>query len=406
MFAVPIVAALSWTTTASAQGAPPPAPASKWYDKIKLEGFVDAYFNLNWNFPRPQTGTDLGRAFDFNNGFSVNWVGLNASYAPDPVGATVGLRFGPGAGIYNAAAFQSNSADNQFALTYVKQAFVSWKPGLGPIELDFGKFDTWIGAEVADTQYNMTYTRSTLFFFQPLFHTGLRLDYPINDQFDVKAFVVNGWNNSVDNNIGKSFGASVAFTPSKTMAFYANYIGGPEQNDSFVQPVTNIVRPVPGADSRWRHLFDAVGDLHFDKLHLLFNADLGTEKFPPGGLGTNTTDASATWWGFNATAGYAILDQFAVAGRFGYFSDVDGIFATTWGAPAFFKTSEIDATLTLAYTPTPNLLFKLEPRLDAVSSDAPGFQGGFPKSPDSAPAPPPVSKTMFTTILGVVVTTN
>jgi len=118
MLAVPIVTALTWAATVSAQGAPPPAPpappappppaaapappppppaapAAKWYEKAKIEGFVDAYFNLNWNFPKPQTGTDLGRAFDVTNGFAVNWVGLNASYAPDPVGGTVSLRFGP-----------------------------------------------------------------------------------------------------------------------------------------------------------------------------------------------------------------------------------------------------------------------------------------------------------------------
>src|SRR2546421_356327 len=88
----------------------------------------------------------LAVLLDAANGFALHWAGVNVSYAPDPVGGTVGLRFGPGAGLYNAGVDAANS------LTYVKQAFVSWKPGGGQVQLDLGKFDTWIGAEVADTQ--------------------------------------------------------------------------------------------------------------------------------------------------------------------------------------------------------------------------------------------------------------
>jgi hypothetical protein len=421
ILAVPLVTAATWTGFAMAQGAPPPpapapatppapppaaapapppppaapaaaAPAAKWYEKAKVEGFVDAYANLNFNFPKPQTGTNLGRAFDASNGFALHWAGLNASYAPDPVGGFVGLRFGPGAGLYNAG------VDNQNSLTYVKQAFVAWKPGGGQLELDFGKFDTWIGGEVADTQYNMTYTRSTLFFFQPLFHTGLRLDYAVSDQLDLKFFAVNGWNNSVDNNSGKTFGVSVGITPQKTMAFYINYIGGPEQTDSTVDMMGNV-RPVPDANSRWRHLIDGVADLHFDQAHVLVNVDFGTEKFV-----AVPSDKSSSFFGGNLTVGYAVNDMFALAVRGGYFSDADGAFAPPW-APAGFKASDFDGTLTLAFTPTPNLIIKLEPRIDAVSSDAPAWNGSFPKAPD-ATAPQEFSKTMFTTTLGMVVTTN
>src|ERR1043165_1428211 len=116
ILAVPLVTAATWTGFAMAQGAPPPpapapppppapppaapappvaaapapppaAGAPKWYAKAKIEGFADAYANLNFNFPTPQTGTNLGRAFDVSNGFALHWAGLNASYAPDPVGA-------------------------------------------------------------------------------------------------------------------------------------------------------------------------------------------------------------------------------------------------------------------------------------------------------------------------------
>jgi hypothetical protein len=250
----------------------------------------------------------------------------------------------------------------------------------------------------------MTYTRSTLFFFQPLFHTGLRLDYPVNDQLDIKLFAVNGWNRSMDNNSGKTFGASVGITPSKTMAFYANYIGGPEQFDYTIDAMTGAILPVTGANSRWRHLVDGVADLHFDKARVLLNVDYGTEKFAA--VAPATAETSASWWGGNATIGYAFADEFSVAVRGGYFVDTDGIYAGTWGAPLGRKATVFDGTLTLAATPTPNLIIKVEPRIDSVSSDDPAFQGGYPKAPETPPAVMTPSKTMFTTMLGVVVTTN
>jgi len=184
------------------------------------------------------------------------------------------------------------------------------------------------------------------------------------------------------------------------MAFYINYIGGPEQNESTVDAMGNF-RLIDGTNSRWRHLIDGVADLHFDKAHVLVNLDYGTETLPPPAPGL--AEASMSWVGGTVTVGYALMDEFAIAVRGGYFVDSDGVFASTWGATPGRKASEFDGTLTLAATPTPNLIIKLEPRIDAVSSDDPAFQGGFPKTPE---VPPSFSKTMFTTTLGVVVTTN
>jgi hypothetical protein len=386
--------------------APVPAPAApsepavrKWYDAVKVEGFVDVYAGVNANSPKPQSGSNLGRAFDVTNGFAVHWAGLNASYAPDPVGATVGLRFGPGAPLYNAG------PDADAGLAFVKQAFVAWKPVGGvPLQLDFGKFDTWIGAEVADSQFNMTYTRSALFFTQPLFHTGLRVDFAVSDQLDLKLYAVNGYNNSIDNNAMKTFGATVGITPIKEVALYFNYVGGPEQSDLAPGAMGGAPTLVPGANGRWRHLADVVADLKFGHGHVLVNADYGAEKLAAGTLDMNDPEKSVSWLGANLTFGYAVTDWFAFAARGGYLSDSDGYLAPYWGAPAGQGASVIDGTLTLSVTPTPNLMIKLEPRIDAVSSDQSGWEGGFPKAPNAAP--PGVSKTLFTTTLGIVATTN
>jgi len=130
-----------------------------WYDSIEFSAFADAYFGLNYNFPKPQSGRNNLRAFDSSNGFALSWVGVNASYPADPVGATVSLRFGPTAHQIGTGCLGDDKAqcDSGQGLENVKQAFASWKPGGADsvLQLDLGKFDTPFGAEVAESHLNM-----------------------------------------------------------------------------------------------------------------------------------------------------------------------------------------------------------------------------------------------------------
>ena len=43
--------------------------------------------------------------------------------------------------------------------------------------------------------------------------------------------VVNGWNNVVENNSGKTFGAQVSVKPTGALSIVQNYMAGPEQPD-------------------------------------------------------------------------------------------------------------------------------------------------------------------------------
>lgn len=196
---VTCLAAISLGRWAQAQPtAPePPPPVEPWYEAIELRAFVDAYGSVNWGFPKPQKGpNEVTRAYDTTNGFALSWIGVDASYAPDPVGGTISLRLGPTADTYAGA-------DADHDLENVKQAFASWKPGGAdsPVTLDFGKFDTIYGAEVAESQDNLNYTRGVVYWLgQPLFHTGLRGTFELMPELSVKTLVVNGWNNSLDNN--------------------------------------------------------------------------------------------------------------------------------------------------------------------------------------------------------------
>lgn len=394
--------------TPPAPPAPPAAEAPKaeghWYDKIKPEAFVDAYFSANFNFPRPQSptagvGGNQLRAFDVNNGASLHWVGANLSYAPDPIGGTVSLRFGPGARLYAGS-------DNAVGLENIKQAYASARPGgaAGKVQIDFGKFDQPFGSEVADSQSNMNYTRSVLYYAQPLFFTGFRLDWAPADAFDIKVFAVNGWNNTVDNNAGKSFGTQIMLKPADAFIAYLGYMIGPEQSDvslltcppdtvisgstckaSMGAPGGSAAVPVDGANSRLRQLIDAVIDINPTKdLRFLLNADYSSES-----VGVGAANTTVSWFGANLGIRYAFTDNFALAGRGGILLDRDGV--VTASAK---DTKVFDGTLTVAVTPTPNFLLKLDGRVDVADGEL------YQKSDADR------SKTQFTTTLGVVATTN
>jgi hypothetical protein len=362
---------------------------------------VDGYYSFNSNLPKPQAvsylygapgavGGNAFRALDVAQGFALNWVGLNASYAADPIGGTVGLRLGPGAMIYSAG-----SSDATSGLQFVKQAYATWKPA-DKFTLDFGKWDQPFGSEVADAQLNMNYSRSTLFWYaQPLWFTGLRADYLFSDLLDAKVFVANGWNETLKVNRSYSLGAQIVLKPSDALVFYLGYVGGPQQPDFAVSlgatpgaPV--VVANVPDANDHWRHLADFVADINPTKqLRLLLNADYRVEDF--------TGAPSETLYGANLVIRYAVTEPFAIAVRGEYLHDEHGQVLGTGT-----KTDFEDGTLSLNYTFGSHLAFMFDARYDTAGTpDAPtGFPGIFQKNASE------FTNGQFTATLGVIASTK
>ena len=322
-----------------------PAADEDWYDAFDVKVFADAYFGVNYNAPKPQLGGNGDtRAFDTSNGFSLAWAGIDIAHPADPIGGTLALRFGPSAKRYNSVCFASNGkCDASYGLENVKQAFASFRPGeSSPISFDFGKFDTIYGVEVAESQDNINYTRGVLYWLgQPAFHTGLRVNADLGSNLTLRALAVNGWNNTVDNNAGKTFGLqAIGHAPrsdGKDLVSAAiGYLGGPEQDDlgtvqcgvgsafdpkspSGCSPTTQPNAPTsgnvdrPSANGKWRHLVDfAVVAEPIESLRLLLNADFGVQRTR---VAQTTAFQTQQWWGVMAGARYAVAQSFGVAGR-------------------------------------------------------------------------------------------
>jgi hypothetical protein len=354
-----------------------------------MGAFVDGYYSQNWNGPRSNTNVNTFHPYSNNTGFNLAWVGLDASVDPAPVGATLQLRFGPAV---------PNLALGDFTIPggigFVQNGFVSWKPQGkdGKLTLMLGKFDTVYGAEVAQSHLNINYTRGYLYnLAQPFFHTGLRADIAFTDMVTLKLLAVNGWNNTIDNNQGKSVGAQITVKPVEQAAISLGYMGGPEETDLVTIPAKTpggsaTTAPNIGANSRFRHLVDLVADVNPTKaLHVVLNGDYVTQA---AANPTGPEDISQSWYGAALLARYQLTEMFAAAVRGEYVKDKDG-FITASGV----DTTLLTGTLTLEAAPHKNLLIRLDNRID--SSD----QESFTTLHGTA-------KSQFTTTLGVVAKTN
>jgi hypothetical protein len=341
-----------------------------------VSGFVDGYYQVNFNHPAGPIGTPGGgvafRAFDFRDRtISLNMAEVIVDKAPDasgPAGRTgyhLAVGFGDGINVVNT--FDPGNAHTGTVFSahaqYLKEAYLSYLAPVGKgLQVDFGKFVTPMGAEVIESKDNWNYSRGMLFTWAiPLYHFGLRAKYTINDKAAVTGFLVNGWNNVVDNNSGKTFGASLALTPTKKLSIIPTYLTGPEAPSGIYGTTSTGSVVSVNSTTAWRHTVDVVvGYNATSKLSFLANADYARGDRASFNNTTNTFSPAVWWAGFAGYVKYAPDDKDYGAVRYEYFEDHDG-FATGSPNPRIhFNT----ITATYQRTISSYLLTRLEYRRD------------------------------------------
>jgi hypothetical protein len=282
------------------------AAAPNFFRDIQANAFASLGYINNLNQPQSQA---IGlRYFDNRaNTFSVDLAELVVQKAvanPGDAGFRLDLTAGTFAGLTQSAGLRiGESADLQ-------QAFVSYIAPLGSgLRFDVGKHVTHMGYELIEGYdgYNDNYSRSLLFNYAiPLTHTGIKASYAFTPRVSLTAMVVNGWDVAVDNNKSKSIGAQLALKPVDPLAFYVNYIGGPENEDD---------------NSSLRHVVDLVAALTVSPmLSLGANADFGTED----GTSAITPGADGKWSGFAGYAKISTPGPFSLGLRAETFKDEGG----------------------------------------------------------------------------------
>jgi hypothetical protein len=296
--ALPNVVWAAEGTVAAADDAPAATPSPAPPPPIEVTGFVDTYYSYNGNKP---TGDTLYRNFDTKHEqAAVSLIELAFEQKPatgHAVGFRVDLDFGPTTDIVHASEPGGAEVYKNF-----EQAYVSYLAPLGKgLQFDAGKFVTPAGAEVIEAKDNWNYSRSLLFALAiPYYHTGLRATYAPSDKVSFAGYLVNGWNNTVENNDGKTLGASLTLKPSAAFSVVENVLWGPEQKDDTKDK---------------RFLSDTVITVTAQKLSLMANYDYGQDT---------VAGSTVTWQGIAAYAKLQVSDVWAVTPRFEFYKDQDG----------------------------------------------------------------------------------
>jgi hypothetical protein len=311
-------------TTTQAPAAPNPlAGISNVLGGATISGLVDAYYGFNSNHPIGGTATTPFTVT--NSQFSLNMIELVLDKTPDkdaPLGYHVGLGWGQAMDAVNNTDPYSVVPGSTKSAQFLKEGYLSYLAPIGKgLQIDAGKFVTEHGAEVIESNANWNYSRSLLFTYAiPYYHFGMRAKYTFNDKYSMAAFLVNGWNNIIDNNTGKTVGFTFGWNPTKKLSITQNYMGGPEQLKD---------------NGDWRHLYDTeIAYTVTPKLSLLANIDYGRE------MKWLATNHSADWSGVAGYVRYAFTPKAAIVGRYEYLNDHAG-----WATGTQQHMQEVTATV-------------------------------------------------------------
>jgi hypothetical protein len=346
---------------------PTPAPAAEakkeeekpktYWEEHRLFAYIENSYTFNLT-GAGRGGTNELRFYDNYEGYTFNMAEF--SIKKDPSG-----KYWWGYGLVVTAGIDSQKnhslgifrdSDDTFPFRNTKkydlqEAYVSAVVPIGSgLILKGGKFVTLLGYEYIESPNNLNFSRGYLFSYSiPLTHTGGLMSYIFNEQFNMTAGVVLGWDNSRDNNDGVSFTGQFATTPIKDLTANLNWIVGPEQNDNTAnqRAVLDLVVTYVG----------------FKQTTLGLNVDYGFEKDDAflTSLGTRQ-NTDATWWGVAGYAAYDFTDWFRLAFRQEFFQDQNGA-RTGFGNRVVYWTS----TLTAQFKIWKGLVGRLEYRHDAAS---------------------------------------
>ena len=348
--AAPVAAKPADSTAKPADSTAKAAPAAdtvpNFFKDITANAFVS--FGYNYNLNQPTNRVNPLRVFDSNaNSFLIDVAELVLQKPVSKIG-DFGFRVDFEAG----SAIPVKTQSIGFAIgtgADLQQAIVSYIAPVGSgLRLDFGKFITIHGTEVIEGYdgYNDNYSRSFLFNYAiPFTHTGVMGTYAFSSQVTASAMVVNGWDNAVDNNNGKTVGLSLVLAPVAPLSIALHYMGGPEADTS----------------SAMRHLGDVVASYKVnDMLTLGINGDYAIDK----GSSAVKPGQDAKWGG---VAGYARITtdpRFFIGLRAETFNDKGG---TRLGTG--MNTTASEFTVTPTFKVSNNFIVRAEGRFDSVDQD-------------------------------------
>ena len=189
-------------------------PAEEEEKPFSVSGFVDAYYQYHFQeqaFPTSFTET--------HNSFTPGMANVVLS-KEGKFGFVADLAVGPRAEVANGY--------NGTTLAVIKQLYVSYGAS-DKLTFTLGNFGTHVGYEVIDAPANVNYSTSYMFSNGPFYHTGIKADVAVSENFGFMVGLFNDTDSKIDEVSGKHLGAQLSFSAGGLDA-YLNYIGGKDDD--------------------------------------------------------------------------------------------------------------------------------------------------------------------------------
>lgn len=301
------------------------AAVSSWANVLTSSGItVTGYVAASYY---RSSGYNSFHEFDVRHDtFQLDQAGLEVGYQPkEGFGAFADVIAGEDAEVLNLA---ENGSEGRFN---VRQAYLQYASGA--LTVIAGKYTTLAGEEYSNPTTDTNFSRSLLFYAEPLTHTGIRGTWAPTDTLKLVAGVNNGWNTTSTSYGSKTAEIGAAFTPNKQLALnLQGYFG-----------------KAPGYDAE-RSFLDFVGTYSVtDALSFALSYDWGKQAQRSG--------PDLNWDGVATYVNYGFTSQWRVSVRAEVLQDKGG-FVT--GTDQKIK----EGTVTLGYSPVKSFELRIEGRYD------------------------------------------
>jgi hypothetical protein len=351
---------------------------------VDFHTLIETLYEYNIN--SPDSGSNTARVFDNDaNSFTLQDAALflQRNKPDEALGFMIDMDFGKVAQVVGSVTCWNHSCssaeqDNAFEL---REAYLTYKIPVGNgINLKAGKFVTLLGYEVLPTwtTFNPNISNSIIFGFGiPFTHTGLLADIPLGDIVTIDAGIVNGWDDVVDNNDGKTFLGGIGITPADFLSAYISGTYGPEQPNNGHSKLGAFTAVFTLKATDW---------LTFVQESLYANeSDFGACTTGDGCTFPVNGQGSAVWYGFSAYGIVQATESLGFALRSEVFVDNDGVRglnsipnpAVTGGETVW------EITPTIGYQLTNGLLWRAEYRHDESNKQIFQHQSGFVRGQDT-----------------------
>jgi hypothetical protein len=272
---------------------------------LTISGSADAYYRFNFHNAKDSARTNNYTSFtNSQHSFELGMASIKADYTIGKADGVIDLGFGRRA--------EEFSYNDQGTLAAIKQVYISYAPS-DKVKFTIGKWATHVGYEMLDAYLNRNYSMDYMFSYGPFFHTGLKADITVSNNFAFMLGVANPTDITKASFAKKSFIAQVhAASSNSKISGYLNYVGGKDIDNATVNQFDAVITGTVSS-----------------KFSIGYNGTVKSVK-PTGG-------SSDSWCGSALYLNYDLTTVFGLTARGEYFGDKKGV--------AGFGTDIFDLTL-------------------------------------------------------------